>query len=70
MNKDAIIEFTNALTSECQGRSHPECPNCGYRMFCYTPPIGWTEELIATVIRCLEQGYKWPPRKDMGDCDH
>ena len=69
MNARAILEFTSALTAVCVGRhcdplTGDECPNCGYRLFCYTSPAGWTEELVYTVVDCLEQGTALHTSKD------
>lgn len=54
---EAIIEFTRAFREVCDGRKTPGCLDCCFRLFCYTPPAGWSDELVATTVGLVDQRY-------------
>jgi hypothetical protein len=48
-----IYEFYAALKAKCM-RDIGKCPECGAREFCFTAPLGMTDEIIRQAVALVE----------------
>lgn len=49
----SLQEFFEKLGAFCRSRQS-DCEGCDFRIFCYTPPVGQSQESVALVERLLD----------------